>query len=110
MKKEKLLENLLKEGLEPVFLKVVDDSSNHNVPKGSKTHFHAFIVSDKFSGLSLVQRHQLVHSVIAEKIKGKIHAFSQQTLTPEEFQKKGKESSSLSSPSSPCVGGAWGKE
>ena len=89
MKIQTLLENKLREGLEPVLLEVVNESPQHNVPEGSESHFRVLIVSDKFAGLSLVKRHQMVHSLIVEQIKEKIHAFSQQTLTPEEFKARG---------------------
>ena len=89
MKVQSLLENKLQEALQPVLLKVTNESSNHNVPKSSESHFSALIVSDKFSGLTLIKRHQMVHSLIEKEIKEKIHAFSQQTLTPKEFEERG---------------------
>lgn len=99
MKIQNLLERQLKKGLEPAFLKVVNESPKHNVPQDSESHFRVLIVSDRFSGLSLIKRHQMVHNLIAEEIKNKIHAFSQQTLTPEEFKERG----GRLPPSPPCA-------
>ena len=99
MKIQRLLESKLKEGLQPLLLEVINESPNHNVPEGSESHFRVLIVSDRFAGLSLVKRHQMVHQLVAEQIKDKIHAFSQQTLTPEEFEEKG----GLLPPSPPCA-------
>ena len=86
---QSLLEKHLQEGLNPLVLRVINESPNHNAPEGSESHFHVLIVSEKFSGLNLIKRHQMVHQLIAEELKGKIHAFSQKTLTPEEFEKQG---------------------
>ena len=85
---QSLLEIRLKEGLKPVLLKVVNESPNHNVPKGSESHFHVLIVSEKFSGLNLIKRQRMVHQLIAKELEI-IHAFSQKTLTPEEFKEQG---------------------
>ena len=89
MKVQQLLEQQIQKGLQPVLLKVINESPNHNVPEGSESHFRVLVVSEKFSGLNLVKRHQMVHQLVANEIKEKIHAFSQQTLTPEEFQERG---------------------
>ena len=94
-----LLEEKLQEGLQPVLLKVINESPQHNVPEGGESHFRVLIVSSKFSGLSLIKRHQMVHNLITKQIKEKIHAFSQQTLTPEEFEERG----GLLPPSPPCA-------
>ena len=86
---QNLLEKRLREGLKPLVLELVNESPNHNVPEGSESHFHVLIVSEKFSGLNLIKRHQMVHELVAKELKEKIHAFSQKTLTPEEFEKQG---------------------
>ena len=86
---QSLLEKRLREGLEPAVLKVINESPKHNVPENSESHFHVLIVSEKFSGLNLIKRHQMVHELIAQELKEKIHAFSQKTLTPEEFKEQG---------------------
>lgn len=46
--------------------------------------FDAVIVSKKFEGKPPLQRHRLVHSVLEEELKI-IHAFTQKTLTPEQW-------------------------
>ena len=94
-----LLEDKLQKGLEPVLLEIIDESAQHHLPEKRESHFRVLIVSDKFEGLSLIKRHQWVHRLVSEQIKGKIHAFSQQTLTPEEFKHRGGRLPS----SPPCV-------
>ncbi|MCY4321854.1 MAG: BolA family transcriptional regulator [Bdellovibrionaceae bacterium] len=95
---QRLLERNLQEGLEPVVLKIINESPNHNVPEGSESHFHVLIVSEKFEGLNLIKRHQIVHQLVAKELET-IHAFSQKTLTPEEFKKEG----GVLPPSPACV-------
>lgn len=53
---------------------------------GCGSKFEAVVVSDKFEGKSLLERHRLVNSVLEEELKT-IHAFSQKTYTPEQWEK-----------------------
>jgi len=46
---------------------------------GTKDHYRASIVSQAFSGISLIQQHQLVYRALAEEMKGPIHALSLKT-------------------------------
>jgi len=49
--------------------------------------FMVTIVSEKFQGKGLLQRHRLVNACLEEEIKS-IHAFSQKTFTPEQWEKQ----------------------
>ena len=89
MKIQSLLEKKIQSSLQPEFFKVVNESPQHNVPEGSESHFSVLIVSKKFSNLPLIKRHQMVHKALGEEIKEKIHAFSQTTLTPKEYEQRG---------------------
>ena len=51
---------------------------------GTEDHWQAEIVSARFAGLSLVQRHRLVMAALAEEMKGPIHALTLDVKTPEE--------------------------
>ena len=51
---------------------------------GTEDHWQAEIVSSAFVGMSLVQRHRLVMSALAEELKGPIHALTLDVKTPEE--------------------------
>jgi stress-induced morphogen len=51
---------------------------------GTEDHWQAEIVSSSFVGLSLVQRHRLVMSALADEMKGPIHALTLDVKTPEE--------------------------
>ena len=89
MKIQSLLENKIQSALQPELLKVINESPQHNVPEGSESHFSVLIVSEKFSDLPLLKRHQMIHKLLGEEIKEKIHAFSQTTLTPKEYEERG---------------------
>lgn len=43
---------------------VINESHMHSVPKGAETHFKVVVVSDQFDGLSLLQRHREVNTVL----------------------------------------------
>jgi stress-induced morphogen len=49
---------------------------------GGGDHFRAEVVSERFTGLSRIEQHQLVYSVFGDEIGGPIHALSIKTSTP----------------------------
>lgn len=69
------------EALKPTHLEVINESSNHNVPKGSETHFKVVIVSDDFAGKSLLSRQRLVNLLLKEELGSGVHALSMVTKT-----------------------------
>ncbi|KHJ42273.1 aldehyde dehydrogenase family protein [Trichuris suis] len=75
----------LRHSLEPVYLEVVNDSPLHDVPAQSETHFRLTVVSEKFEGLSMVQRHRLVNNAILAEFDRTLHALSISTSTPQEW-------------------------
>uniref|UniRef100_A0A8I6B1N2 BolA family member 2 n=1 Tax=Rattus norvegicus TaxID=10116 RepID=A0A8I6B1N2_RAT len=54
------------------------------------TSFRFLVVSAKFEGKPLLQRHQLVNECFAEELSH-IHAFEQKTLTPEQWTRQRRE-------------------
>ena len=62
--------------LSPSHLEVINESASHNVPEGSESHFKVVIVSDKFNGLSAVKRHQSIYAVLADELRGPVHALA----------------------------------
>ncbi|QQP54263.1 BolA-like protein 2 [Caligus rogercresseyi] len=73
--------NKLTSELEPTHLDIVDESD------GCGAKYNVVIVSNKFEGKALLQRHRLVNSILEEELKI-IHAFSMKTLTPEQWEKQ----------------------
>ena len=52
---------------------------------GTKDHWQAKIISQAFSGKTMVQRHRLVNAALAEELKGPIHALTMDLKTPGEI-------------------------
>lgn len=78
----------LEQTLSPARLEITDDSHLHQGHAGAASgagHFSVMIVSGKFTGQNLVQRHRLVYQAVSDMMPGEIHALSIQALTPEEI-------------------------
>lgn len=80
---EEHIRNKLFKELDATHVDVVDESD------GCGGKFSCVIVSEKFKGKPLLQRHRLVNSVLQEELKS-IHAFSQKTFTPEQWAEQNK--------------------
>ena len=98
---EELIHSILQDELLPEYLEVVNESSQHNVPPNSETHFKVTIVSSAFEDLGRVRRHQLVYQALAELLSGPVHALALHTYTNAEWIKL--ENNVPSSPQ--CLGG-----
>ena len=86
----------------PQLLQVANESYMHSVPTGSESHFKVVIVTDQFAGKRQVQRHQAIYRLLAEELKGPVHALALHTYTAEEWSKK-----QGGAPDSPdCLGGS----
>ena len=85
---KKLREKITKE-FTPIHFDLVNESHMHSVPENSETHFRMLLVSEKFRGMNRVQRQRLVNALIQEELNGPVHAFSQKTLTPDEWSDLG---------------------
>lgn len=95
------IESKLTDKLNPIFLKVENESHKHSVPKGSESHFRIEIVSNYFEGKPLLVRHRFINELLAEEIS-KIRACSLHTMTQKEWDKKnGKTETSPT-----CAGGS----
>jgi len=74
--------------LAPSVLDINDDSDlhvGHAGAAGGAGHFSMVIVSNAFSGLSRLARHQKVLQQVADLLPHPVHALSIRALTPEEF-------------------------
>lgn len=93
----------LTQAFEPEHLEVHNESHMHAVPPGSESHFKVLVVSTRFDGLSLIQRHRLVNETLSDELKNCIHALAIQAKTPQQW---GSNPSVAKSP--PCMGGSRG--
>lgn len=97
-----IIEQKLKSSFSPLHLEVIDESHNHNVPKGAESHFKVVLVSEDFKGKRLIERHRQVNKVLAEELAGGIHALALHTMSPEDWFNHGG-----TVPDSPeCLGGS----
>ena len=101
MNVQTLIEQKLADGLQPAHLQVINESSNHNVPPGSESHFKVVVVADTFTGKNLLARHRLINELLADELRNRIHALALHTYTRDEWQ----ETSGNAPLSPPCLGG-----
>lgn len=85
---DKIKEKLLA-AFKPLSLEIQNDSHKHahhvamhGVEKTGETHFTVKIISEAFSGRSRVERHRMVHEVLAEELAGPVHALAVKADAP----------------------------
>ncbi len=98
---QQTIEEKISSALTPHPLEVINESSMHNVPEGSESHFRLRIVSDHFEGQRLVERHRTINQLLETELSESIHALAMETLTPEEWQARG----GATAESPECLGG-----
>lgn len=101
MQVQSAITNRLTEDFKPEYLKVINESSSHNVPVDSETHFKVIIASERFASLRPVKRQQLVYQALAEFLEGPVHALSMATYDLEQWAENPE-----SQASPPCLGGS----
>ena len=82
-----LIEQRLRETLQPVLLEVLDESYQHNGHAGANgtgagTHFRVKITSHLFTGKSIVMRHRLVYDSLQDFIAQGLHALAIEAHLP----------------------------
>jgi BolA protein len=83
---EMIRERLVK-ALAPSRLEITDDShlhKGHAGAAGGAGHFSVTIVSDKFTGQNMIQRHRMVYLAVNDMMPAEIHALSINALSPAE--------------------------
>ena len=74
------LHDKLTRAFQPVALEIVDESARHHGHAGAnpagESHFRLRIRSACFAGKSRVERHRMVNAVLAEELKGRVHALA----------------------------------
>ena len=88
--------------MDPQHLEVINESNNHNVPPGAESHFKVVIVSNKFEGVRLIDRHRMINEALAEELAGPVHALAIHAYT--EFNWQARFGNAPMSP--PCLGGS----
>ncbi|KAI8061437.1 bola domain protein [Gongronella butleri] len=87
------IEDKLIEALEPTILETVNEShlhAHHSAMKGNtnkETHFKVTVVSDKFQGKTLMQRHRIIYGLLDDELKQGLHALTLKTKTQSELDR-----------------------
>ena len=88
MKVADTIRSKLTQAFSPRNLEIIDESHLHaghaGARDGGESHFRVSIVSDAFGGKSRMERQRAVYGVLADELKGPIHALSITAKTPEE--------------------------
>jgi len=85
--RSELLRERLTQSFDPTELLIKDQSQLHIGHQGArdgKSHFDVTIVSTAFSGLSRIQRHQMVYDAVGSLFETDIHALRIRAHTPAE--------------------------
>lgn len=98
---QNILEAKLAEHFDLQHLQVENESSNHNVPAGSESHFKLVLVGEGFASMSRVARHRSVHELLAAELAGPIHALAIHIFSPEQWRERFGDAPL----SPPCLGG-----
>lgn len=81
------IETLLKSAFEPTDFLLKDQSHLHAGHAGAedgRSHFAVRIVSERFAGLSRIQRHREIYGALGDMMQTDIHALSIDAHTPDE--------------------------
>jgi BolA protein len=74
--------------LNPVSCQITDDSALHAGHAGAASgagHYRVSVVSEKFNGLKLIERHRLVYDAVGDLMQTDIHALAINALAPSEY-------------------------
>ena len=88
MNLEKQMLEKIQTALNPQVLELVNESHMHGRPPGAETHFKLLVVSEKFQGLSRIDRQRMVNALVDFGREHGLHAFTQRTLTPQEWSEQ----------------------
>lgn len=80
------IENKLREAFDPIHIEVQDESHMHSGGAHAESHFKVVLVTPKFSGERLINRHRAVNKVLADELMNHIHALALHTYTQGEWE------------------------
>jgi BolA protein len=83
-----IISRKLTEAFGPQSLKVEDESHHHEGhaghSPGGQTHFRVYIVANAFQGKTRLERHRMINGVLADDLKGGVHALAIHAAAPGE--------------------------
>jgi BolA family transcriptional regulator, general stress-responsive regulator len=78
---------ILREALAANEVSVEDEGAQHVGHPGAASgggHYHVRVVSPRFEGKSMLERHRMVYQALADEMQRSIHALALTTLAPSE--------------------------
>ena len=70
----------LRDGLQPSWLEVIDESEQHRGHggwrDGGETHFRVKVASPAFAGKSRVEMHRAINALLADELGAGVHALA----------------------------------
>ena len=83
------IEAVLQEHLHPERMVVIDESQHHaghqpDITGTGETHMRVRIVSEKFSGMSRLDRHRTVNALLKPELDAGLHALAVEASAPGE--------------------------
>ena len=84
------IESLLRSGLEPERLEVINESHHHaghqpGFDGEGETHMRVRIVAARFAGMNRLQRHRAVNELLKPELDAGLHALAVETAAPGEL-------------------------
>jgi len=80
---------------------LINESHMHSGP-AMESHFKLIVVSERFTGLGAVKRHQMMYALLADELRDGVHALALHLYSPVEWQAR-----QVAAPASPdCLGGS----
>jgi len=80
--------SLLTQEFNPTHIELRDDSARHaghaGASPGGETHYHLVIISEKFTPMPKVKRHQAIYAPLDGEFKTGLHALAIRALAPGE--------------------------
>lgn len=101
MTRKTRIEETLTVALSPSRIEVTNESSRHNVPSGSESHFKVLVVSEGFTNQAPLARHRQINRLLTAEFAQGLHALAIHAWTPEEWSRK-----EAVPASPPCRGGS----
>lgn len=88
MTRAERLETLIRQALAPLHLDVIDESSKHAGHAGARpegeTHYRIVAVCPCFEGMSRVDRHRAIYSLLGQEQETGLHALALDLAAPSE--------------------------
>ncbi len=78
----------------PIYIDLKDDSQKHahhvehlgKAAGGGETHYRLTMVSDKFEGVSRIDRQRMVNDCLSTEFAQGLHAFQMKLMSPTEYK------------------------